>query len=80
MCSYPAGEIAPFDSLENFCEARAWVDTANTILSNLITDDKLYMMPRGDSRKLLRHTARLLDLASEKLASEDNSETEERSE
>ena len=49
--------------IQAFCEARQSVDAATTILTNLINEDCLYLMPKRDSRKLLAHTRHLLELA-----------------
>ena len=54
--------------LSAFCTARESVDAATTILVNLLDEDRLYLMKQRESRKLLEHTRRLLELASESLA------------
>jgi hypothetical protein len=67
MSNTPAGEAVHF-TLKDYIDARLSVDTASTILGQLIDGDKLYLMPRDESRRLLQHTARLLETASEQLA------------
>ena len=47
------------------------------ILNNLIDEDRLYLMPKRESRKLLKHTKRLLELAAEALGDDRHEQKEE---
>ena len=62
MSSQPAGADQP-PGIVAFCEARSSVDAATTILTNLLNEDCLYLMPKRESRKLLFHTRNLMELA-----------------
>ena len=62
MSSKPEGGDQP-PGIEAFCAAREPVDAATTILTHLITEDRLYLMPKRESHKLLVHTRNLLQLA-----------------
>ena len=54
--------------LNHFCAAQDSIETASTMLRVLMTADRVYLMPREESHTLLKHTARLLEQASEQLA------------
>ena len=60
-----------------YCRARQSVDAATAMLKNLIDEDRFYLMPKDESRKLLKHTKRLLELAAEDLGEDSNQCSEE---